>query len=36
MTSPKARKTSAADQRFKPIPLENLTPEQRVLADAIR
>lgn len=35
MTSPKAE-TPAADQRFKPIPLENLTPEQRVLADAIR
>jgi 4-carboxymuconolactone decarboxylase len=35
MTSPKAA-TPAADQRFKPIPLENLTPEQRVLADAIR
>ncbi len=29
-------KSPAADQRFKPIPLENLTPEQRVLADAIR
>lgn len=35
MTSPKAE-TPAAVQRFKPIPLENLTPEQRVLADAIR
>ena len=35
MTSPKAE-TPAADQRFKPIPLENLTQEQRVLADAIR
>ena len=35
MTSPKAE-TPAFDQRFKPIPLENLTPEQRVLADAIR
>lgn len=35
MTSPKAE-TPAADPRFKPIPLENLTPEQRVLADAIR
>lgn len=33
MTSPK---TPAADQRFKPVPLENLTQEQRVLADAIR
>jgi 4-carboxymuconolactone decarboxylase len=35
MTSPKAE-TPAAEQRFKPIPLENLTQEQRVLADAIR
>ena len=35
MTSPKAE-TSAGAQRFKQIPLENLTPEQRVLADAIR
>lgn len=35
MTSPKAG-SPAADQRFKQIPLENLTPEQRVLADAIR
>ena len=35
MTSPKAE-TPAAEQRFKPIPLENLTPEQRALADAIR
>jgi 4-carboxymuconolactone decarboxylase len=35
MTSPKAE-TPAAGQRFKQIPLENLTPEQRVLADAIR
>ena len=35
MTSPKAE-NPAAGQRFKPIPLENLTPEQRVLADAIR
>lgn len=35
MTSPKAE-TPAAGQRFKQIPLENLTPEQRVLAEAIR
>lgn len=35
MTSPKVD-TPAAGQRFKPIPLENLTPEQRVLADSIR
>lgn len=35
MTSPQAE-TPAADQRFKPVPLENLTQEQRVLADAIR
>jgi 4-carboxymuconolactone decarboxylase len=35
MNDPKT-KTPAAGQRFKPIPLENLTPEQRVLADAIR
>jgi 4-carboxymuconolactone decarboxylase len=35
MTSPKTD-TPAAEQRFKPIPLENLTPEQRALADAIR
>jgi len=35
MTSPHAE-TPAADQRFKPISLDNLTPEQRVLADAIR
>jgi 4-carboxymuconolactone decarboxylase len=28
--------TSAAPQRFKQIPPENLTPEQRVLADGIR
>ncbi len=32
MTSPNAE----IPQRFKQIPLENLTPEQRVLADAIR
>ncbi len=35
MTSPKTE-SSAAGQRFKQIPLENLTPEQHVLADAIR
>lgn len=35
MTTPKADKP-AAGQRFKQIPPENLTPEQRVLADAIR
>ena len=35
MTSPKTD-TPAAEQRFKPIPPGNLTPEQRALADAIR
>ncbi|MBM3356138.1 MAG: carboxymuconolactone decarboxylase family protein [Betaproteobacteria bacterium] len=35
MAKPKGE-APAAEQRFKPIPLENLTPEQRALADAIR
>ena len=35
MTDSKAG-TPAVDQRFKPIALENLSPEQRVMADAIR
>ena len=35
MTSPKAG-SPAAGQRFKSIPLEELTPEQQVMAEAIR
>ena len=35
MSNPQS-KTPAAPQRFKQIPPENLTPEQRTLAEAIR
>jgi len=34
--SQESQAATAQSQRFKPIPLENLTAEQRVLADAIR
>ena len=36
MTKPESDTSTAQSQRFKPIPLENLTAEQRVLADAVR
>ena len=36
MNNPESETSTAPSQRFKPIPLENLTAEQRVLADAIR
>jgi 4-carboxymuconolactone decarboxylase len=36
MSSQESGKSTAKEQRFKPITPENLTPEQRALADAIR
>ena len=36
MTNPESETSTAHIQRFKPIPPESLTAEQRVLADAIR
>lgn len=36
MNKPDSETSTAQIQRFKPIPLESLTAEQRVLADAIR
>ena len=36
MNNPESETSTAQFQRFKPIPLESLTAEQRVLADAIR
>ncbi len=36
MDNPTSETSTTPSQRFKPIPPENLTPEQRVLADAIR
>jgi 4-carboxymuconolactone decarboxylase len=36
MNKPESETSAAQDQRFKPIPIENLTAEQRALADAIR
>ena len=36
MSNPKNEADAARQRRFKPIPLEKLTPEQRALADAIR
>ncbi len=36
MNKPELETYTAQDQRFKPIPLESLTAEQRVLADGIR
>ena len=36
MSSQESGKTTAKEQRFKAITPENLTPEQRALADAIR
>ena len=36
MSSPQSETSTTGPQRFKPIAPENLTPEQRTLADAIR
>ena len=36
MSNPESGTSTTGSQRFKPIPPESLTPEQRVLADAIR
>jgi len=36
MNNRESETSTAQSQRFKPVPLENLTAEQRVLADAIR
>jgi hypothetical protein len=36
MNNRESEMSTTQEQRFKPIPLENLTPEQRALADAVR